>query len=77
MTYRPEEGDPNNSHLRLPLSRDMTKLVSHGRMGADLCDTAVLALYFNVFVLVVQLFEKVPALKALAPTPSWWEFWPP
>jgi hypothetical protein len=29
---------------------------------------AVLALYFNVFVLVVQAFEKVPALKALAPT---------
>jgi len=29
---------------------------------------AALALYFNVFVLVVQLFEKVPALKALAPT---------
>ena len=30
--------------------------------------TAVLALYLNVFVLVVQLFLKVPALKALAPT---------
>lgn len=30
--------------------------------------TASSALYFNVFVLVVQLFEKVPALKALAPT---------
>jgi hypothetical protein len=30
--------------------------------------TAALALYFNVFVLVVQSFEKVPALKALAPT---------
>jgi len=30
--------------------------------------TATLALYFNVFVLVVQSFEKVPALKALAPT---------
>jgi hypothetical protein len=30
--------------------------------------TAVLALYFNVFVLVVQAFEKVPALRALAPT---------
>ncbi len=30
--------------------------------------TAVLALYFNVFVLVVQLFEKVPTLKSLAPT---------
>ena len=32
--------------------------------------TAVLALYFNVFVLIVQLFEKVPALEALAPTQS-------
>lgn len=32
--------------------------------------TAVVALYFNVFVLVVQLFEKVPALTALAPTHS-------
>ena len=30
--------------------------------------TASLALYFNVFVLVVQLFLKVPALHALAPT---------
>lgn len=29
---------------------------------------SVIALYFNVFVLVVQLFLKVPALKALAPT---------
>jgi hypothetical protein len=29
---------------------------------------AGMALYFNVFVLVVQSFEKVPALKALAPT---------
>jgi hypothetical protein len=26
------------------------------------------ALYFNVFVLVVQLFEKMPALRATAPT---------
>jgi hypothetical protein len=32
--------------------------------------TAMIALYFNVFVLVVQLFEKVPTLKALAPTQS-------
>jgi len=30
--------------------------------------TAAIALYFNVFVLVVQLFEKVPVLRALAPT---------
>jgi len=31
---------------------------------------ATLALYLNVFVLVVQLFEKVPALHALAATQS-------
>jgi hypothetical protein len=29
--------------------------------------SAMVALYLNVFVLVVQSFEKVPALKALAP----------
>ena len=32
--------------------------------------TAMISLYLNVFVLVVQLFQKVPALKALAPTQS-------
>src|SRR5713101_7719094 len=32
--------------------------------------SAAVALYFNVFVLVVQLFQKAPALKALAPTQS-------
>jgi hypothetical protein len=32
--------------------------------------SAVVALYFNVFVLIVQLFQKVPALKALAPEGS-------
>jgi len=32
--------------------------------------TASIALYFNVFVLVAQLFEKVPSLHALAPTGS-------
>jgi len=32
--------------------------------------TAVIALYLNVFVLIVQLFLKVPALKAIAPTQS-------
>jgi hypothetical protein len=30
--------------------------------------SASIALYFNVFVFVVQSFEKVPALRALAPT---------
>ena len=29
---------------------------------------AVLTLYFNVFVGIVQSFEKIPALQALAPT---------
>ena len=32
--------------------------------------TAMIALYLNVFVLVFQSFEKVPALKAMAPTQS-------
>ncbi|MGB7266960.1 MAG: hypothetical protein WBC92_15705, partial [Terracidiphilus sp.] len=32
--------------------------------------SALLALYFNVFVLFAQLFAKVPALKAIAPTQS-------
>jgi hypothetical protein len=30
--------------------------------------TSVLALYFNVFVLIVQAFQKIPALKSIAPT---------
>lgn len=30
--------------------------------------TAMIAFYLNVFVLVVQLFGKVPSLRALAPT---------
>ena len=32
--------------------------------------TAVIALYLNVFVLIVQAFMKVPVLKAMAPTQS-------
>ncbi len=32
--------------------------------------SAVIALYLNVFVGIVQSFEKVPALKAMAPTQS-------
>jgi len=31
---------------------------------------AVVALYLNVFVLVAQAFQKVPVLKAMAPTQS-------
>jgi hypothetical protein len=32
--------------------------------------TATLSFYFNVFVFVIQAFEKIDALKALAPTQS-------
>ena len=39
-----------------------------GAAGPIYAASAVLALYLNVFVLVVQLFLKVPALNALAPT---------
>ena len=39
-----------------------------GGWRATYVATSITALYFNVFVLVAQSFEKVPALKALAPT---------
>jgi len=39
-----------------------------GRWRAAYVITAVAALYLNVFVLVVQLFAKTPALAQLAPT---------
>jgi hypothetical protein len=32
--------------------------------------TAMVSFYFNVFVLIAQLFQKVPALRELAPTQS-------
>ena len=32
--------------------------------------SALLALYLNVFVLIVQAFLKIPALKNIAPTPN-------
>lgn len=39
-----------------------------GRAATAYAVTATLALYLNLFVLVVQSFLKVPALNALAPT---------
>lgn len=39
-----------------------------GRWRAVYVASAVLALYLNVFVLMVQLFTKTPPLAALAPT---------
>jgi hypothetical protein len=41
-----------------------------GKWGKTFVITSVLAQYFNVFVLIVQLFQKVPALKELAPAQS-------
>lgn len=41
-----------------------------GAWGMTYVIAAMAALYFNVFVLVVQLFEKVPRFRALAPTQS-------
>jgi hypothetical protein len=32
--------------------------------------TAILAQWFNVFVLIAQIFQKIPAAKTLAPTPN-------
>ena len=42
----------------------------HGWWRRIFVITAVASLYFNVFVLVAQLFQKTPALIALAPTQS-------
>jgi len=39
-----------------------------GRWRAVYVVTAIIAQYFNVFVLIVQAFQKLPPLKALAPT---------
>jgi len=42
----------------------------HGGWRGVYVISATLALWFNVFVLFAQLFAKVPALKAIAPTQS-------
>ena len=41
-----------------------------GKWRAIYVVTAVISLYLNVFVLVVQSFHKIPALHQLAPTDS-------
>ena len=43
---------------------------SRNRLPRTWAISTTLALYLNVFVLVAQLFMKVPALQALAPTQS-------
>lgn len=64
------------SHVVGVISLVVLALAVYARYGAALSGswsttyvvTAVIAQYLNVFVLVVQLFLKVGALKALAPT---------
>lgn len=49
----------------------LVALLRHGRRGrarAVYAISATIALYLNLFVLVVQSFLKVPALQTLAPT---------
>ncbi len=46
----------------------LRRVLAAGRLRRTYVIASVVALYFNVFVLIVQLFEKVPALKTLAPT---------
>lgn len=41
-----------------------------GRWRKTYVISSLIALYFNFFVLIVQSFEKVPALRELAPTQS-------
>ena len=50
------------------LARYARHLAGHWRLIYVV--SAMIALYLNVFVLVVQLFQKVSALKAMAPTQS-------
>ena len=50
------------------VARYKSRLVGHARTTYVVC--AVLAVYFDAFVAVVQSFLKIPSLKALAPTQS-------
>jgi hypothetical protein len=46
----------------------VTRYLLHLTWSKTFVIAACMALYFNVFVLVVQSFEKVPSLRAIAPT---------
>jgi hypothetical protein len=46
----------------------VTRYVQHLTWRKTYVIAACIALYFNIFVFVVQSFEKVPSLKAIAPT---------
>ena len=46
----------------------VTRYLLHLTWRRTFVIAACMALYFNVFVFVVQSFEKVPSLRAIAPT---------
>ena len=46
----------------------VTRYLLHLAWRKTFVIAACMALYFNVFVFVVQSFEKVPSLRAIAPT---------
>ena len=64
------------SHIVGLLSLAVLAVAVYARYGRGLAGAwrwvyvvaAMIALYFNVFVLVIQTFQKVPVLKRLAPT---------
>src|SRR3984893_7433870 len=64
------------SHILGVISLVVLALCIYARYGRKLAGgwnrtyaiTPVIALYLNVFLLVAQMFQKGPALKALAPT---------
>ena len=66
------------SHVVGIISLVLLTVAIYARYGRDLAGawrpayvvTAVVSLYLNVFVLIIQSFLKVPALHALAPTQS-------
>jgi len=66
------------SHIVGAISLVVLAITFYARYGRQLAGawrviyvaTAMTALYLNVFVLVAQLFLKVPALKVVAPTQS-------
>jgi hypothetical protein len=49
-------------------ARYRRRMAGHWRVAYVV--TAMISLYLNFFVLIAQAFQKVPALKALAPTQS-------
>ncbi len=62
--------NPRNYHRAGAGNHSLSALFEtvHQRMEVIYVVGAVMSLYFNLFVLVAQLFQKVPALHAITPT---------